>query len=613
MPVQSKLSTLFPWNVPAEEAPTLDDILIYMGQFGKYQKYLFGVLTIFCVFLSFVYFSQVFLTVLPAEYWCKLPQVESMPVDRLREILIPKSKLVPFEGHHLPYSRCWIYDLPVETAIKRNMSDESWPMKKCNVWEYKTTKSGVPYMSIAAEQNWVCDHAYKVTLAQSIYFVGSIFGGLIFGWLADKYGRVPTLVITNLLALIGGISTIYSKKFWHFCACRFVVGIAYDNMFVIAYILVLEYVGPNWRTFAANMSYGTFYALGAMSLPWIAYGISDWRLFAVVTAVPMAVVIVAPFAIPESIRWLISMGRINRAMQILRKIEKVNNVKLPEDVYEEFLEDCNRTADTLSLEVHTLLDLFKTKRLRRITILLLLSWGGIQMAYDGHVRCLTSLGIDVFTTFTIASATEFPAEVLIIYVLDTLGRRWTLFAAVFISGSFSLMAATVHVGVTYATFAICARFFINIAANIALQYAAELLPTVVRGEGIAFIHVMGYVTSILSPFIAFSERIMYNLPMIILGLSCVFAAILCLFLPETLMEQMPQTLLDGELFGIDQSFWETPFTKKEPLEPRGHHLHAKRPFVRPEPMRSSMISGAVGNRRRIAAIQQRARSAPSDL
>lgn len=112
-------------------------------------------MTIFCVFLSFVYFTQVFLTVLPTEYWCKLPQVEGMSVDRLRQILIPRSKQVPFEGHHLPYSRCWIYDLPVETAIKRNESDESWPMKKCNVWEYKTSNRDVPYMSFAAEQNWV--------------------------------------------------------------------------------------------------------------------------------------------------------------------------------------------------------------------------------------------------------------------------------------------------------------------------------------------------------------------------------------------------------------------------------------------------------------------------
>ncbi|XP_012136352.2 organic cation transporter protein [Megachile rotundata] len=527
-------------------------------------------------------------------------------MDKLQQILIPSSELVPYEGHQLPYSRCWIYDLPVEAAKKANRSDTSWPMKKCSDWEYKLSANDVPYMSYASEQNWVCEQAYKVTFAQSIFFVGSIFGGLILGWLADKYGRVPVLVISNLIALIGSISTIFTKKFWQFCACRFIVGMAYDNIFVIAYILVLEYVGPKWRTFAANMSYGIFFTLGAISVPWIAYEIANWRLFAIVTAAPFAIVIIAPFTIPESIRWLISVGQIKKATKIIRRIEKVNKVKIPEDVYEEFIDDCTKTAEAASTEVHTLMDLFKTRRLRRFMILLLLSWGIVQMSYDGHIRSLTTLGVDVFTTFTIASATEFPAEILITYTLDILGRRWMLFGSVFLSGLFSLMAATVSIGPTFATLAICARFFINIAWNIELQYAAELLPTVVRGEGIAFIHVMGYVTSILGPVIAFSSRIMYNLPMIILGVSCIFAAALCLFLPETLMEQLPQTIMDGEFFGIDQSFWDTPFTKKKHLEPVGHHMHAKRPFFRPEPMRSSMVSGYLGNRKRLAAVKARA-------
>lgn len=165
------------------------------------------------------------------------------------------------------------------------------------------------------------------------------------------------------------------------------------------------------------------------------------------------------------------------------------------------------------------------------------------MSYDGHVRCLDTLGMDVFTTFSIASATEFPAELLIIYTLDVFGRRWTLFTAVILSATFSLCASSTPIGVAYTSLAICGRLFINVASNVAMQYAAELLPTVVRGEGVAFIHVMGYACSIFSPFIAFSSRIMYNLPMIILGGGCVFAAILGLFLPETLMEQLPQTLI----------------------------------------------------------------------
>lgn len=47
------------------------------------------------------------------------------------------------------------------------------------------------------------------------------------------------------------------------------------------------------------------------------------------------------------------------------------------------------------------------------------------------------------------------------------------------------------------------RFSINISYNIGLQYAAELLPTVVRAQGVALIHIMGYVASIISPFVVY--------------------------------------------------------------------------------------------------------------
>jgi len=50
--------------------------------------------------------------------------------------------------------------------------------------------------------------------------------------------------------------------------------------------------------------------------------------------------------------------------------------------------------------------------------------------------------------------------------------------------------------------ALLSRFFVNVAFNIGLQYAAELLPTVIRAQGVNVIHIMGYVASIFSPFIA---------------------------------------------------------------------------------------------------------------
>ncbi|XP_076677600.1 organic cation transporter protein [Andrena cerasifolii] len=461
-------------------------------------------------------------------------------------------------------------------------------------------------MSVAAQENWVCDNAYKATFAQSIFFVGSIFGGLFFGWMADKYGRVPVLIGTNMVGFVGGMSTIFASQFWQFLACRFVVGLAYDNTYVMAYILVLEYIGPQWRTFAAHMSYGLFYTLGALSLPWMAYGIGDWKKFTLATSLPLAIAILAPFFIPESVRWLVSKGELERAVKIISSIEKINKKEVPQDIYEDFLDNSLQTAGTLSAERHSFVDLFRTRRLRNLTILLMVAWGVIRMSYDGHIRCLDTFGMDIFTTFTIASATELPADMFVNYTLDTWGRRWTLFGSVFLSGLFSLGAASAPVGFRYASFAIVGRLFINIASNIAIQYVAELLPTVVRGEGLAFVHIIGYVTSIFSPFIAFSNRIMYNLPMIILGVACVGGGILCLFLPETLMQHLPQTMLEGELFGVEQSFWDNPFMKKrKPLESRGHHLHAKRPASRPGMLRSSMISGILSNARRRSTIQER--------
>jgi len=44
---------------------------------------------------------------------------------------------------------------------------------------------------------------------------------------------------------------------------------------------------------------------------------------------------------------------------------------------------------------------------------------------------------------------------------------------------------------------------VNISYNIGLQYAAEVLPTVVRAQGVALIHIMGYVASILAPFVVY--------------------------------------------------------------------------------------------------------------
>jgi len=126
--------------------------------------------------------------------------------------------------------------------------------------------------------------------------------------------------------------------------------------------------------------------------------------------------------------------------------------------------------------------------------------------FDGHVRNVSQLGLDVFVTFTVASATELPADSFLTAVLDRWGRRWLACGSMIVSGVFSLAAVAAPPGVAAASLAIMGRFSVNISYNIGLQYAAELLPTVVRAQGVALIHIMGYVASILAPFVVYLVR-----------------------------------------------------------------------------------------------------------
>ncbi|CAH2101688.1 unnamed protein product [Euphydryas editha] len=458
-------------------------------------------------------------------------------------------------------------DWAAALAQGRTTPDDEWPIVPCTSgWEYN--RSDVPYETIASQLDWVCDKDNLAATAQAIFFCGAIVGGLIFGWIADKYGRIPALVGTNLVGFAAGIATAFCNSFWSFAVCRFLVGLAFDNCFTMMYILVLEYVGPKWRTFVANMSIAIFFTLGASLLPWIALWADDWRRYALGISAPFIIAAATPWLVPESARWLLSQGKIDKALVIMKKFERINKSKIPDKVLSEFTEATQKAIKESEADskTYSVLDIFRTPRLRRNAILLIIIWMAISLVFDGHVRNVGSLGLDIFLTFTIATATEFPADTFLTLVLDRWGRRWLACGSMVISGIFSLLATTVPIGAPSATLAILGRFAVNISYNIGLQYAAELLPTVVRAQGVALIHIMGYVASILAPFVVYLANISQELPLLILGVLGIIGGVLCLLLPETMDKDMPQTLLDGENFGKDQKFWDNPCfprTKKE--------------------------------------------------
>lgn len=65
-----------------------DDLLPHLGEFGRYQIMLFLLMIPFAFFVAFVYFSQIFITLVPDEHWCFVPELANMTADQRYERII---------------------------------------------------------------------------------------------------------------------------------------------------------------------------------------------------------------------------------------------------------------------------------------------------------------------------------------------------------------------------------------------------------------------------------------------------------------------------------------------------------------------------------------------
>jgi len=68
-------------NDPPPPSMDFDDILPLIGEFGRYQKLLFICMIPFSFFVAFVYFSQIFLTLIPEQHWCHVPELDALDVE----------------------------------------------------------------------------------------------------------------------------------------------------------------------------------------------------------------------------------------------------------------------------------------------------------------------------------------------------------------------------------------------------------------------------------------------------------------------------------------------------------------------------------------------------
>ncbi|GBP09477.1 Carcinine transporter [Eumeta japonica] len=332
---ENNMSTPEKTNGKIMEHVEFDELLPYAGEFGIYQIYLFIISLPFYMYGAFVYFVQLFMTEVPSGHWCWIPELANLTVVERRALAIPLD-----ENSRYGYSQCTSYVANWTEVMNTGMKpDATWKISPCgNGWEFNITE--IPYPTVGTDFEWVCEKDSYQATAQSIFFAGSVLGGFIIGWIADRYGRLPATVISCLIGSIGGIASVFTTNLAEFALTRFIM-----------------------------------------------------------------------------------------------------------------------------------------------------------------VIC-----------------------------------------------------------------AVVARFAVNIACNVTIQWAAEMLPTEVRASGASVVHICGYIGTIISPYIVYLETMAHWLPLAVTSVLALTGAIIALILPETARKNLPQTFVEAECLEKSKKFWEIPCLKSETAE-----------------------------------------------
>ncbi len=155
----------------------------------------------------------------------------------------------------------------------------------------------------------------------SIFLLGWASGGLFFGVLGDRIGRVRTMLITILIySFCTGLSAI-SRGFWDFAFYRFLTGLGVGGEFAVGVSLVAEVMPDRARPFALGLlqalsavgnitaallsiwlghleAAGAFQDLVVFSTP-----VKAWRIMFVIGVLPALLVILIRRKLKEPERW----------------------------------------------------------------------------------------------------------------------------------------------------------------------------------------------------------------------------------------------------------------------------------------------------------------------
>nr|KAG5701350.1 hypothetical protein BaRGS_006124 [Batillaria attramentaria] len=511
---------------------TVEDVLDQLGGYGRFQVLVYIALGLVNMRGAWHVFVTIFTAWAPSHH-CSPPANHTL------------NQSLPWDGELEAWSQCVMYAEPGGDGVPHG--NETWDL--------------------------VCDDNYLTELSVTLYMVGATCGTLFLTPLSDLWGRKTVMLACLWLQAGVGVGLAWTQSAVPFVVLQFFIGITNMTIALCAYVLIVETFDSKTREYPA-LSLQFFWAGGIMSLSLFAYLLPEWRYLQMTVSLPQVLTVAYFWLLPESLTWLLVKGKINRAKQTILRIIRVNRLPpfenldatlkrfesgVPQEKSEPAKQEKSDSTKDLvkredSQESSTVLDLFRTPRLRMFSIFMFYLYLVNSLAYFGISFSMPSLNGDKYLNFFISGVVEIPAYIICLFCNHRVGRRWPMCV-------FLVVCAVANTAVIFTpdetddgtdltalktTLVMVGKFGITGSYAALYLYGAEIFPTAIRNHAVGLCSFFENIGSIAAPQIVYAAKTLTKLPMTVFAVMTVLGAVMIVFLPETHNTPLPHTLREAE-------------------------------------------------------------------
>lgn len=171
-------------------------------------------------------------------------------------------------------------------------------------------------------------------LVTSFLLFGAAIGSVGGGWLSDRQGRRKNILWVAVIFIFGALGTAVAWDMSSMIIARFILGLAVGCASVTVPIYISELARPAQRERLVTVNElmivtGQFlaYSVNASIVNFYPDMSHNWRLMLAIPALPGALLWIGMLVLPESPRFFVRKGQIDKAVAVLKTIRRPEEVE----------------------------------------------------------------------------------------------------------------------------------------------------------------------------------------------------------------------------------------------------------------------------------------------